>query len=99
VTTALPATPIEKKVQAGTATAAISGLILWVLGTYVFKGNVPDALVSWIYFLVPGVLTFLAGYFTKHTHRPDLPTPAILVPAMPKLQLSAAEPTDVPPKS
>ena len=53
--------------------AAVSGLALWALGRYVFKGDVPDVVVSWIYVIVPGVLTFAAGYLARHTPRPDIP--------------------------
>jgi hypothetical protein len=69
---------IEKKVQTSTLTSAACGLLLYFLGQYVFKGDVPDVVVSWIYVLVPAALTFLAGYFTKHTPRPDVVvTPAV----------------------
>ena len=68
--------PVETKVQASTAVAAVSGLALWALGRYVFKGDVPDVVVSWIYVIVPGVLTFAAGYLAKHTPRPDAVPPA-----------------------
>jgi hypothetical protein len=61
---------VETKVQASTAVAAVSGLALWALGKYVFKGDVPDVVASWIYVIVPGVLTFAAGYLAKHTDRP-----------------------------
>jgi len=64
------AAPVETKVQASTAVAAVSGLALWALGKYVFKGDVPDVVASWIYVIVPGVLTFAAGYLAKHTPRP-----------------------------
>ena len=64
------AAPIEAKVQAGTGAAAASGLALWLLGTYVFRGGVPDVIVSWVYVLVPAALTFAAGYLAKHTPRP-----------------------------
>jgi hypothetical protein len=63
--------PVETKVQASTAVAAVSGLALWALGRYVFGGSVPDVVASWIYVIVPGVLTFAAGYLAKHTNRPD----------------------------
>lgn len=66
------APPVERKVQASTTVAAVSGMCLWLLGRYVFKGDVPDVIASWVYVLVPGVLTFLAGYFAKHTPRPGL---------------------------
>jgi hypothetical protein len=60
---------VETKVQASTGAAAVSGLALWALGAYVFKGGVPDVVVSWVYVLVPSVLTFGAGYLAKHTSR------------------------------
>ena len=72
--------PIEKKVQASTAAAAVSGLALWSLGHYVFKGSVPDVVASWVYVLVPGVITFGAGYLAKHTPRPVTPAAAPVPP-------------------
>lgn len=66
------APPVEQKVKASTTVAAVSGLCLWALGKYVFKGDVPDVIVTCVYILVPGVLTFVAGYFAKHTPRPEL---------------------------
>jgi hypothetical protein len=79
--------PIERKVTASSYTAAASGLVLWALGTYVFKGNVPDVVVSWVYVLVPALATFATGYLTKHTVRVDLlpkNVPAPPPPAAPK---------------
>ena len=67
--------PVEAKVQASTWAAAVSGLALWALGTYVFKGSVPDVVVSWTYVIVPAALTFAAGYLAKHTPRPGPPPP------------------------
>ncbi|HEY3652318.1 MAG TPA: hypothetical protein VGL33_30420 [Streptosporangiaceae bacterium] len=67
------AAQVEAKVQASTAVAAVSGLALWALGRYVFKTGVPDVVASWIYVIVPGVLTFAAGYLAKHTPRPGEP--------------------------
>jgi hypothetical protein len=67
------AAQVETKVQASTATAALSGLALFALGRYVFKGSVPDVVASWVYVLVPGLLTFAAGYLARHTPRPDIP--------------------------
>lgn len=64
---------IETKVQASTAAAAVSGLALWSLGHYVFKAGVPDVVASWIYVIVPGAVTFGAGYLARHTPRPDVP--------------------------
>src|SRR6266568_4751886 len=63
--------PVESKVKAGTAAAAVSGLALWALGHYVFKAGVPDVVASWTYAIVPALLTFGAGYLAKHTPRLD----------------------------
>ncbi len=69
--------PVEAKVQASTWAAAVSGLALWALGTYVFKGSVPDVVVSWTYVIVPAALTFGAGYLAKHAPRPGPPQPVL----------------------
>ena len=71
---------VEKKVQASTAAAATSGLVLFVLGRYVFRGDVPDVVASWTYVAVPAVVTFAAGYAAKHTHRPPPRAPKTLLP-------------------
>lgn len=70
--------PVETKVQASTWAAAVSGLALWALGTYVFQGSVPDVVVSWTYVIVPSALTFGAGYLARHS-----PRPAAVQPVMP----------------
>ena len=76
------ALPVERKVQASTGAAAMSGLVLWVIGRYIFRGNgVPDVIASWVYVIVPGIVTFAAGYFAKHTSRP--PALPVLVPPLP----------------
>ena len=69
---------IETKVKASTAAAAVSGLALWALGKYVFKGSVPDVVASWIYVLVPALLAWGAGYLAPHT--PRAPLPVITMP-------------------
>jgi hypothetical protein len=73
------AAPIEAKVQASTWAAAVSGLALWAMGTYVFKGSVPDVVVSWTYVIVPAALTFAAGYLARHS--PRVPGPLPVVPS------------------
>lgn len=64
------AAPVERKVQASTAAAATSGLILWITGRYLFKGDVPDVFTSWVYVAVPAAVTFAAGFAARHTPRP-----------------------------
>jgi hypothetical protein len=76
--------PVETKVKASAAAAALSGLALWALGRYVFKGDVPDVVASWVYVIVPSALTFGAGYLARHT-----PGPAA-APAAPPAQPPAA---------
>jgi len=85
--------PVETKVQASTAVAAVSGLALWALGHYVFKTGVPDVVASWIYVIVPSVLTFGAGYAAKHTPRPEPPTTVL----PPDVAVTRPEKTLVPP--
>jgi hypothetical protein len=86
--------PVETKVKASTAAAALSGLALWALSRYVFRGDVPDVVVSWVDAIIPAALAFAAGYLAKHTVRPadppappEMPTPAVpvapVVPAVP----------------
>lgn len=75
--------PVEAKVKASTAAAALSGLALWALGRYVFRGGVPDVVVSWVYVIIPAGLAFAAGYLARHTARPGDPPPAAATPAPP----------------
>lgn len=74
---------IETKVKASTAAAALSGLALWILGKYVFKGDVPDVIASWVYALVPAIVAGAAGYLAPHTNRvlPAAPVPPPAGPA------------------
>ena len=64
--------PIELKVSAATIATALSGLAVWVLQTYVFRGDVPMPVSAAVQVVVPAVVAFLAGYLAKHTPRPDL---------------------------
>jgi hypothetical protein len=65
---------VETKVTAASLAAAVSGVALWALSTYVFKGgDVPAGLVSLIDVAVPAVLAAAAGYFAPHTPRPSPP--------------------------
>lgn len=61
--------PVERKVQASTAAAAVSGLALWALGRYAFKGSVPNVVASWVYAIIPALITLAAGYLARHTPR------------------------------
>lgn len=65
---------VETKVQAGSISAALAGVVLYLLQQYVFKGSVPAGVVSLVYLAVPGLVAFAAGYIAPHTYRP-LPAP------------------------
>jgi ABC-type iron transport system FetAB permease component len=77
---------VEKKVIASSTTAAVTGLVLAYLSTYVFKGHVPDLVITLVDTVVVGGATFLAGFLAKHTHRTVLEpaTPAV-PPATPEV--------------
>ncbi len=75
------AAPVEAKVKASTAAAAVAGLALWLLSRYVFHGGVPPFAQAEIYVVAPAVVTFAAGWFAKHTPRPGVPAAAPQVPA------------------
>jgi hypothetical protein len=67
--------PVEAKVSASTAAAAVAGLTIYLLQRFVFHGDVDPVLASWIYTLTPAVLAFAAGYMAKHTPRPATVAP------------------------
>jgi hypothetical protein len=86
--------PVETKVKASTAAAALSGLALWALSRYVFRGDVPDVVVSWVDAIVPAVLAFGAGYLARHTVRAADPPP---VPRTPTTRVTWPETAPVTP--
>lgn len=67
---------VEAKVKTGSAAAAVTGLILAALSTYVFGGEVPGAVEQVVTQLVgtvvPAAVTYAAGYITRHTPRVDI---------------------------
>lgn len=63
--------PVESKVKAASLGAAVAGVILWVLETYVFHGIVPAPLQAIIDIAVPAVTAFILGYAARHTPRTD----------------------------
>ena len=63
--------PVEAKVSAATAAAALSSLLVWALQTYAFRGEVPAPVSAAVQVIVPAAFAFLAGWFTRHTYRAD----------------------------
>lgn len=68
-----PAPPVETKVKAATAGAAVAGLVVWLLEAYVFPGEVPQAVQAVVDVVVPGVVALAAGWWARHTPRPGAP--------------------------
>jgi len=67
--------PVRRKVQASTAAAAVSGVVVWLLGRYVVHGALDAAETAEVYAAVPAVLTFAAGWLTRD--KPPAVPPAV----------------------
>lgn len=63
--------PVESKVKAATTGAAIAGVVVWVLESYVFHSTVPAPIQALLDIAIPGVVAFAAGYVARHTFRND----------------------------
>jgi hypothetical protein len=63
--------PVETKVSAATVAAVVSAFVVWVLRTYVFKGDVPPEVEAFATIAVVGATTFAAGWLSPHTPRSD----------------------------
>jgi hypothetical protein len=61
--------PVESKVVAGAATTAVTGIITWVLVTFIFHRALQPELASMLPYLVGAVLGPVAAYGAKHTPR------------------------------
>lgn len=73
--------PIESKVKAATvgaggSAAVVTPAVLWLVDELWFNGaagpDVPLPLVGLVGLVVTGVCAFIAGYWARHTSRPDL---------------------------
>ena len=64
--------PIEVKVSAAAIASALTGLGLWALQVYVFRGEVPLPVLAAVQTVIPALVTFFAGYLAPHTPRPSL---------------------------
>jgi hypothetical protein len=89
------AVPVEQKVKASTGAAALSGIALWALSRYVFRGAVPDVAASWVDAIIPAAITFGAGYLARHSPRPPgdvVVTYPVTVPTAPPAPPAAPAP-------
>lgn len=60
---------VETKVTVATVASTLTGVVVLLLGTYVFGGAVPVAVTSVVGGLVVGAVTFAAAWLAKHTPR------------------------------
>jgi hypothetical protein len=74
--------PVEAKTQAAGVAGVVSGAVIYLLQTYVFKETLNPGLVSLIYAAVPGILAFAAAYAAPHQVRPGDPVPPVLPPVV-----------------
>lgn len=79
MSTAMPQSkaPVEKKVTWATVGSYLAGVALLALLNTVADdpsliAGLPDWLEAIVLPLLPGIVTFAAGYFAHHTPRPDL---------------------------
>jgi len=65
---------VEAKVKAGSAATIVTGILTWVLVTYVpaFHSGLPSALSAVLPVIVASVLGTVAAWKAPHTARPDL---------------------------
>jgi len=86
VSSASPRYPVEAKAKAapvGSAAGAGTGLVIFVLGRWVFGGTVPDDVQTMLLIILPAVFgaagSFAAAYAARHTHRRA--APLVLAPS------------------
>jgi hypothetical protein len=66
-----PAAPVETKVKSATVGAALAGVLVWLLETYAFGGDVPGPVQAAVDIVVPGAAALAAGWVARHTPRPE----------------------------
>jgi uncharacterized membrane-anchored protein len=64
-------TPVEKKVFNGGVTGIITGMIAWILVSFVpgFKSGLPPSLATMLPYIISAVGSVIAAYWTPHTPR------------------------------
>ena len=63
--------PVEAKVKSAAFGAALAGVVVWALETYVFRNTVPVPIQALIDIAVPALAAFALGFQAKHTFRND----------------------------
>jgi hypothetical protein len=65
--------PVETKTAASASVGVVTGVITWILVTYVhaFHAGLPGPLAAFLPYIVSVVLASAAGWLAPHTARPD----------------------------
>lgn len=71
-------------VQYSGVAGAITGVVLWLLSTYVFKGTTPAPLEGAAWILIPGAVTYIASLLTRQNTTPAATPPAVSPPLPPE---------------
>lgn len=67
---------IERKVKAQATTGTITAVAAWLLGHFIYRGQVPESARTLIDVAAPVIAGALAGWLAKHTPRPPAPPSA-----------------------
>lgn len=68
---ASPVAPVETKTAAAASVSTVTGIVTWVLVTYVpaFHAGLPASLATFLPFIVASVLGAASGWLAPHTPR------------------------------
>ncbi len=77
---AVSTAPVETKTAASASAGVVTGVITWILVTYVpvFRTGLPAPLATFLPYIVSVVLASAAGWLAPHTPRPDATLTAAL---------------------
>lgn len=64
----------------GAASTAITGLLIWALTRYVFKGSMPPEVAAAVAVIVPGIVGGAIGYFTRKEAKAPQPQAKLTTP-------------------
>lgn len=65
----------------GAASTALTGLLIWALTRYVFKGSMPPEVAAAVAVIVPGIVGGAIGYFTRREAKAPAPPAKVSTPA------------------
>jgi hypothetical protein len=73
-----PVAPVETKTAAAASVSTVTGVVTWVLVTYVpaFHSGLPLPLATFLPFIIAAILGAASGWLAPHTPRPAVAAPA-----------------------